>query len=256
MKRRTLILSAIMILAVLLSACAGAAAQAQAQTPNPGEGNPSIRTLSVSGNAKVQLSPDIAYIYIGVHTENANANEAVTSNNTQAQKVIDALKAQGIDARDIQTTNFSIYPSQQPETQPAPQSGPSVQGQKIVYVVDNTVYVTVRDLSKIGDILGAATDAGANSINGIQFDVVDKTAAMSEARKAAVGDARKTAEQLASAAGVTLGDIQSINFNTGGYPIPMFEGKGGGAMMAASSVPVSSGQMTLSVDVNIVYAIQ
>ncbi len=250
MKSRYLILSFVLILGVLLSGCAGgAAAQGQIQTPSPvtATETPSTRTIAVSGSANVQLTPDIAYVYIGVHTENANASDAVSSNNSQAQKVMDALKAQGIDAKDIQTTNFSIYPSQQ--------TGPNGENKGILYVVDNTVYVTVRNLAKIGDILGAATDAGANSINGIQFDVVDKTDALSEARKAAVADASKTAQQLASAAGVTLGDVQSITYNTNGTPIPMFAGKGA-AMIAAPSVPVSSGQLTLTVDVSIVYAIR
>jgi uncharacterized protein YggE len=83
--------------------------------------------------------------------------------------------------------------------------------------VDNTVFVTLRDLESLGDVLDAVIEAGANSINGIQFDVADRTEALSEARKAAVADARAQAEELAAAAGLELGAIQNISTYGGGY---------------------------------------
>jgi uncharacterized protein YggE len=123
-----------------------------------------------------------------------------------------------------------------------------------VYFVDNSVFVTLRDLTKIGDVLGAAIDAGANSISGISFDVEDKEAAISQARKDAVADAKQIAKELAEAAGVTLDQIQSISYS-GGYPTPVFEGKGGGSFTANAEVPISPGQLTLTADVYIVYEI-
>jgi len=246
MKNKTFIYSAFFILAILLSACGSQTVEA-AKTAQETE-QPPIRTINVTGSAKVQLTPDIVYISIGVHTENENASKALNSNNNQATKVIEAVKAQGVDPKDIQTTNFSIYPSQQ--------YGPNGEMLGLKYVVDNTVYVTLRDISKIGDLLGAATEAGANTISGILFDVADKSAAQSEARKNAVADARTTAEELAQAAGVTLGPIQSINFSSS-VPTPVYmEAKGGNTAMAAAPVPIESGTMTISVDVNIVFAIQ
>jgi uncharacterized protein YggE len=97
--------------------------------------------------------------------------------------------------------------------------------------------------------------AGANSINGINFDVVDKTQAISEARKLAIEDARATAQELAAAAGVTLGDLYSLNayMNTG--PVTTFDNKGGMAVEACP-VPVNAGQLMLSVDVNLSYEIK
>jgi uncharacterized protein YggE len=194
------------------------------------------RTISVTGNGKANVVPDIAYINIWVHTENADAAEAVGSNNTQSEKVANALRALGIKPEDIQTTNFSIYPMQQFDPQG------KVTG--INYVVDNTVFVTLRDISKLGDVIGEAVDAGANSINSIQFDVEDRSDALSEAREAAVADALAQAKELASIADVTLGEIQTIN-SYGGQPIPFFEarGLGGGAPVAASTVPISPGQL-------------
>ena len=237
MRTKVFALSLVLILALILSGCA--AKSAQPVTPP---------TINVSGSAQITLTPDIAYISVGVHTENADANQAVSGNNTQAQKVVDAIKAMGVDVKDIRTSNFSITPQQQFDDKG------KLTG--ITYVVDNTVYVTLHDLTKIGDTLTAAVAAGANNVYGIQFDVVDKTTALANARQTAVQDAHTQAEGLAQAAGVKLGSVQSINYYNS-YPV-MADGKGGGVAMsnvAAPSVPVTPGQLTFTVDVNIVYAL-
>ena len=229
----------VILLAVVLSACGTAYAQAT---------QPPTRTLNVTGSGRVFLTPDIAYISIGVQTEGKDAAEAVQDNNAQAQKVANVLKEMGVEAKDIQTTNFSIYPQQDYDDKGR------VTG--TTYIVDNSIYVTVRDLGQIGSLLDAVVSAGSISISGVQFDVEDKVSALSEARKAAVENARTQAEELAEAAGVTLGQVQSINVY-GGYPVPVFEGKGvGGGAELAAEVPVSPGQMVLSVEVNLVYEIR
>ena len=240
MKRnKTILISNLLALVVLSSACSSAAAPATQPMP---------RTLSVTGSAQAALTPDIAYINIGVHSENVDPKEAVASNNVSSQAVADALKALGVDGKDILTTNFSIYPQDE--------YGPDNQKIGSKFMVDNTVYVTLRDLTKIGDLLGAAVKAGANSINGIQFDVADKTPFLAEARKAAVENANLQAQDLAKAAGVELGPVQSLNYyNTYASPVPMdMKGVGGGG--AAAAVPVSPGQLSITVDVSVVYEIK
>jgi uncharacterized protein YggE len=257
MKSKFFYIGSMLLIAALLGACAGSAA-AQGQTPTAAATSSSAsdqsanpRTLTVSGTGIAYLTPDIAYINIGVHTENKDAAVAVSNNNTNSQKVIDALKKFGIADKDIQTTNFSIYPQQQFDNQ-GKATG------EINYVVDNTVYVTVRDLSKIGNLLDTVVQAGANSINSIQFDVTDRTKALSDARQAAISDAKAQAKEVASAAGVTLGVVQSIDVTGGSTPpVPVYQGKGGGAMVeAAASVPVNPGQLTVTINVNVVYQIQ
>lgn len=248
MRTKFLALSFILVLALVLSGCSAKDPQpAAAQVPQPGQAqNPP--TINVNGSAQVTLTPDIAYVSVGVHSESANADEAVSSNNSQAQKVVDAIKALGVDVKDIRTSNFSITPQQQFDDKG------KLTG--VTYVVDNTVYVTLHDLAKIGDILTAAVSAGANNIYGVSFDVIDKTTALANARKLAVQDAQTQASSLAEAAGVKLGDVQSINYYNS-YPV-MAEGKGGGVAMSAApmaSVPVTPGQLTFTVDVNIVYLI-
>ena len=244
MRNKTILLTSLMLITLLLTAC-GSTAMAQS---SPEEATPPLRTINVTGSGKTYLTPDIAYISIGVHSENKDATAAVASNNTQSQKVAEALKGFDIDPKDIQTTNFSIYPRQDYDNAGKPLG--------ITFVVDNTVYVTLRDIDQVGEVLDAAVQAGANSISGIQFDVADRTEALSLARQAAVADAQVQAKELADAAGVTLGPVQTIT-SYSSYPVPI-EAKSAGIMMdaAAASVPISPGQMILTVDVNVIYQIQ
>ena len=231
--------------ALLLSGCAGtASARELIQQTNPTEPN---RTLTVTGVGTVAVTPDIAYVTIGVHTEDKDAKTAVNTNSTLTTKVISAIKAQGIDPKDIQTTNFSITPQQQYDAQNKPLG--------ITYLVDNSVSVTVRDLEGVGALLDAAVQAGANSINSIQFDVADRAAAQAKAIEAAILDAETQAKVAASAtAGVTLGPVQSLLVvNGSAAPAPMYAAR---SMMDASAAPpISAGQMEITVSVNLVYSL-
>ncbi len=237
MKNKSVFIVAIVLLALVLSACGPVASPA------------TVRTISVSGSGTANLVPDIAYIYLGVHTEKFTASEAVAENNAQTQKMIQALTDFGIDARDIRTTNFSIWPMDKYD----PMTGTPT-GEK-VYTVDNTVYVTIRDLAKLGDLLDTVVAAGANTVNSIQFDVADKSAALKQARADAVKNAGVQAQELADAAGVKLGDIQNIGFYDS-QPYPVFDGKGGGAATEAAAVPIQPGQLTFTVTVNVTYELK
>ncbi len=242
MKRTTLLIAGLSILAMALAACAPTTIVA-----NPA---PVQRVLNVTGTGTVNLTPDTAYINIGVHTEMDTAADAVSANTNQTQQVITALTQAGVQAKDIRTSNFSIYPNAQYD----PQTNQKV---KTTYVVDNTVNVTVHQIDKLGDMLDATVKAGANSINSIQFDVADKTEAIKQARDAAVKDARTQASELADAAGVSLGDLQSVNFyDTIPTPAATVFGKGGGGGADMASVPIQSGQMTLTVNVTMTYLIK
>jgi len=240
MRNKIFLLSLLAFLSLVLSACGTAYAQEVISEP--------IRTINVTGTGEVILTPDIAYVSIGVRSEGEDAAKAVAENNAKSGAVVEALIDAGVDEKDIQTTNFNIYPQQQYDEQGNIQD--------TFYIVENSVRVTVRDLDNIGELLNAAVEAGANSIYGVQFDVEDDESARSDARQAAVDDAQKQAEELAEAAGVGLGRVQSIS-TFGGYPVPLYEGKGGaGPMPQAAEVPISPGQLMLMVDVNVVYEIR
>lgn len=238
MKTKSLIVFTVLALALLVSAC------------GPTAGSPTVRTLSVSGSGDAYLAPDIAYVYVGVHTEKQTAAEAVDENTAQTQTLIQAIKDFGVDAKDIRTTNFSIYPMDRFDPLTGQPSGEKT------YAVDNTVYVTVRDLEKLGDLLDTAVQAGANTVNSVQFDVAEKNEALKQARAQAVKDAESQAQSLAQAAGLSLGEIQSIGFSEAS-PYPVFGGKGGGGgAVAEAAVPIQPGQLTFTVSVNITYALK
>ncbi len=243
MKRSIVILAVMLPAAIILSACGPATIIANPLPPQ--------RTLIVNGTGTVTLTPDIAYINIGVHTESPTASEAASANNVQTQQVVAGLKNAGVDAKDIRTMNFSIYPNTQYDPQTNQKLGTT-------YVVDNTVFVTVRKLDSLGDLLDAAVKSGANNVNSIQFDVADKDPATKQARDEAVKDAKAQAQELATSAGVTLGTLQTVSF-TNNVPLPMMEsfGKGGGGGAApAIAVPINPGTMTLTVNVTMTYEIR
>ena len=240
MRTKYLAFSILAILALAVSAC-GPTTVNQAAPVTP-------RTLNVSGLGVVYLTPDIVYINIGVNTQRENAAEAVEVNKGQTNAVIAAIKESGVEEKDIRTTNFSIWSN--------PQYDPAGQITGTTYSVDNTVNVTVRDLENLGDLLDAAVNAGAINIYSIQFDVEDKAEATKEARTKAVEDAKLEAQELAETAGVSLVDIQTINYYESN-PTPYFEGKGGGGGAAMeSAVPIQPGQLAISVTVNVTYTIK
>lgn len=239
--RKNLFVAISLLLALGLAACSGVvAAPAAKEAPT--------RSLSASGTGIVYLTPDLAYINIGVQSRAEDVGVALRENNAQAQSISDTLTSMGVDQKDIQTSAFNVYPQ--------PQYGPNGEITQTDYVVDNVVVVTIRDLSKLGEMLDAVVKAGANNINSIQFDVTDKKTAMIEARKAAIEDAKNTAQQIAGAAAVELGEILSVSTYTAGSPTPVFEGKGFGGTYAAPEAPVSAGQLILTVNADITYSIR
>ncbi len=238
--KKFLLLSLISVVALVsLAACAG--------TPVTVSSAPTIRSLSASGVGEVYLVPDVAYINVGVRVDADEVSEALSANNIQANSISQALQELGVEARDIQTSNFNVYPMMD--------YGMDGQVSRKYFVVENTVYVTVRDLSKLGQLLDTVVRSGANNINGVSFDVVDKAEAEAQARDMAIEKAKAQAEAIAKATGVKLGDLQSVSVYSSGATMATYEAKGIGGMMP-STVPVSAGQLLIRVDANVVYEIK
>ncbi|MGA2110705.1 MAG: SIMPL domain-containing protein [Anaerolineales bacterium] len=247
MRRRATLLFGLGVLVLgLLAGCAsGTAPTTISPTPVP---TPATDIITVTGNGQVNVSPDIAVATLGVETRNVDVTQAVSDNNSASKAIEDAIRALGVQDKDIQTSNFTVY------SQDITGSNGESTGQ-VEYVVDNSVLVTIRDLSKLGQILGAALGAGANSVQGITFSLADQTQAMAQARVKAVADAQARAATLALAAGVKLGPPISISEVTVS-PTPVMAqamGLGGGG---SSPVPVSSGTLSVEVSVTMVFQIQ
>lgn len=254
---RKIYLIPLVLVMLIVSACAAPPAPLQSQpdvTNQPPASTPvqqvvqaqPLRTIGVVGSGQVTVAPDVAYVYIGVQSQSADVSEALSMNNEKAQTISATLQDLGIDPNDIQTSGFNVYPFQQ--------YSPTGEMTGTVFNVDNTVYVTVRDLQILGQLLDTVVRAGANSINGITFDVLDKSQAMSEARNLAIASARSQAEEMAAAAGVTLGELQTLNVSTGTPNMPLYEGRGA-AMDVAAEVPISAGQLVIKVEVHATYEI-
>jgi uncharacterized protein YggE len=227
----------------LLTACAAPA------VVTGGEPGQTRNTISVSGSGQAFGRPDLAIIQIGVQSNGPDLGQVLAENNQRADAILAALKALGIEDKDLQTSNFSIYPQRDYD----PTTGQPKD--TITYHVNNTVSVTVRDLSKLSRVLSEAVTAGANQIHGIAFSVADPAALEAEARAKAMADARARAEQLAKAAGVTLGSPISISesFN---YAPPTPLALDRVAAEAVTAIPVATGQLQVSIQVNVAYEIR
>lgn len=220
-----------------------AAVPAQAAT----DSKPDKKTINVTGQGVVYASPDIAYITLGVVTENKDAKVAQQDNAKAMDKVIAMIKSAGVKSEDIKTMNYSIYPKYDYNQT----SGVS---QIIGYQVTNSVQVTVRDLSKTGTILDLAADSGSNVSSGISFGLSDNEKFYNEALKKAVEAGKKRAQTMAGALGVTLKSPITVT-ESGGFTPPIMYG--GYDMVAkaegAPSTPVQSGTLEIRANVSIVY---
>lgn len=209
-----------------------------------------IPQISVVGSGLVYVTPDIAYINVGVRSQADTVAEALELNNAQAKAIKDTMVVQGIAENDIQTSSFNVYPQSDYD--------PMGTITRTYFAVENNVYVTVRKLESLGVVLDAVAKSGANNIYGITFDVQDKTTAQSTARTMAVEAARKQAQELAVAAGVELGDILSISsFSSYAQPYyGMGMGGGGGDAAYSQAVPIAAGQMQVNAEVTMVFRIK
>jgi uncharacterized protein YggE len=212
-------------------------------------------TITIEGHGEVMAAPDMAQINSGVTTQGATAREALDANSAAMSELIAALKASGIEARDIQTSGFTVNPNYV-YSEERDANGYTLPPKINGYQVANTVTVTVRALDTLGTILDKSVTIGANTVNGVTFSVADPSALYDDARKAAFADARTKAELYATAAGGTLEEINSISesqtFNSP-QPVAMYSMR---ADAAASSVPVEGGELAFAINVNVQWELE
>lgn len=215
-------------------------------------------SISVSGVGKISAAPDVAEIRVGVVTQGATARDALTANNEAMAALIAELKGRGVATKDVQTTNFSVNPRY---SQPAPRlpNQPPVEfvPRIVGYDVTNMVQITARDLAKLGVLLDAVVQAGANQMHGIQFRIDEPEKLLDQARKRAMADARRKAEILAGEAGVVAGPPLRIQ-EAGGLPPPQPMPMMARTMSfrADAAVPVAAGEQDLSVTVHVIYELK
>ncbi len=205
-----------------------------------------LGTVTASGTGTVAAPPDQAVMSFGVTRQNADAKVALDEASKVAEDITAAVKKAGVADEDIQTQSVSVFPL-------TTDSGgkPAITG----YQASLSVSTTVRDLSKLGDTITAATGAGADTVNGPSFTVDDDATFREEAIQKAVDDARRSAEAMAKAAGKQVGDVVRLSASdTYASPMPM----AGAEFRAAdaASVPIEPGTLDVSANVVVVFALR
>ena len=214
----------------------------QAQTPTQPQ-----PLISVTGEARISVPPDLVQIDAGVTSEGKTAHEASDANNAAMGKVLLALKGASIDEKDYQTSRLSL----QPEYSTAKSGSPAT---IVGYRASNRVTIRLHDVTKVANVIDTLVTAGANEIGGINFMVSQASKLLDDAREQAVADARRKAEIYAKAAGVTLG--APISISEEGAAQPLFRARMATPMAAGAPVTIAQGEETLSVTVGVVWAIK
>ena len=201
--------------------------------------------LSVSAEARVTRTPDIATLSTGVVTQATDANAALRQNTEQMTKVVAAIKAAGIAERDVQTTGISINP----QYRYVENQLPTITG----YQASNTLNVKIRDIAKLGKVLDTLVAVGANQVNGPSFEIDNPDEAYDEARVAAIKKAQSRAELYAKTLGLRVRRVVSINEGGGDAPPSPMPVMLRMQATEASDTPVSPGESALSTTINVVF---
>jgi len=208
-------------------------------------------TIAVTGSGKVTVTPDMATIQLGVAIQKPSAKAAREAAATAMTKIVAAIKALGIADKDIATAMVSLGPVYNYPNN----ASPVITG----YQLTNAVTVKVRDLAKLSDVLDNAVAAGATTVDGVSFDVTDRSAAESQARDAAVKDAKAKADTYAKGLGVAITGVASVTENvvTPVWYGNVYNSLAGGATdkAATPSTPVLPGSTDVTITVQVSFLI-
>jgi len=246
-------LLALLLSGTLLAGCTGSEVLAGGGQTALVTAEPVPATISVTGTGIATATPDIAYVTLGVESRDPDASEAVADSTTRMQAVMEVLEEYGIAANDIETVSYTMWLEQPPRPEPVPPSVAPVETEERYHVV-NQIRVALRDLDRVGDLLGDVLAAGANNVAGVQFAVEDTTALLEEARSKAIEDAESKAEQYAEGFGTIIKGVYSLTELSApgrAYAAAEVYGIGGGG----APVPVASGELSVSVSVQAAYEI-
>jgi hypothetical protein len=226
-------------IALLLLLAASAAAQEFANSP----AGPYVK---VHGEATVSVEPDRAQLDIGVISQAPTAQAAGAANATQSKTVIDQLRAL-LTTPGIRTVNFSVNPNYR---YPNDGGTPEILG----YTANNTVRVEIDDLARLQKVIDAATKAGANNVNRLNFTLRDEAKARAQALGQAAQQARAGAIALASSLNLKLGDVLSVEEGQPVIVSPVRQVElSGGKGSSTAITPVEPGSIDVHASVNLIF---
>lgn len=234
--------AAVAIVAVMSQGIAPQTAHAQTGTDT------TKSDIGVSGSGHVTVTPDTAIASIGVDITAPTLAEATKEAADKMTAVIAAIKAQGVDAKDIQTSSYNVYPI---TNSPKEGESPKITG----YHVSNIVTIKVRKIDDVGKVIDASLTAGANSVNSVFFTLDDPSQAQNDARTAAVKDAMAKAQTLATAAGVKVGKIISISDIQTNVPLFRTGAFESAPAAAGGAGPVETGSTDITANVEMHFEI-
>lgn len=211
--------------------------------------NKSDNVVTVSATSEVYAKSDLALTTFSVVTDAKTVGEAMQENTDKMNAVTAFVKNQGVEDKDLQTTNFNISPRYE---------WVEKTGQRILagYEVSQSLQIKIRDLTKVGDIIQGATGAGANEIGNLQFIIDNEDALREEARNKAIVEAKNKAKVLAENLGIRL--IKIVDFNENGvYPVPYYTSMAKEALGMGGAAPdIQIGENKISSTVTLTYQIK
>ncbi|HUI19507.1 MAG TPA: SIMPL domain-containing protein [Methylocella sp.] len=210
-----------------------------------------VPSITTTGIASADVTPDIVTISIGVDTERPNAADATRDNARAAQAVVGEIKAQGIDGRDIKTLSITLSPVYDEDSDSNGHVKRTLRG----YLAQNSLSVRIRDLAKAGALARQVMDQGANSLEGIEFDYSQKDAKYDALRGDAMHDALRKATSYVNGLGIKLGRVLEIATEPPA-PVPNAMSSrmvGGSREASAAAIPVEPGVQTLRAEVQVTW---
>lgn len=221
-----------------------------ATIPVAAQETPVARQIVVTGEGQVQAAPDMATLSIGVGHEAPTAAEAMAEVSGTVQQIFTRLTELGVAPRDVQTASLRIDPIWRDRNRSTPEEPPEIVG----FRAQNDVTVRLRDMARLGEVIGLLVEDGANRLSGVSFGAQSPDLHMTEARRLAVVDAQARAALYAKTAGVELGPvIEIVEPGNSGGPGPMFARAE--SMSVVGDVPVAGGELTFSAQVRMTFAI-
>lgn len=251
MKNKYIVLTIILVLVLALTGCAVAPAQSGQNSDKIvvelGENIATANKLTVSATGSVKVMPDVAYITVGVKTQNKDMKKAQSDNKEKMNQLFEDMKNQGLTEDDMRTTNYSAYPLYDYENGKNTITG---------YEVTNMVEITIKDIDKVGEYLDIAADSGANTAYPINFSLLNQNEHYNEALKDAVTKAKTKAETIAAAGEYQIiGTLEITEGSYGYYPdrkyMAMDEAEAEGA-----STPITAGELEVTANITVIFEIQ
>ena len=202
-----------------------------------------VPSITVDGEARREVAPDVAIVTLGVVTDRSTAGQASADNAAAAAAVVAVARAAGLGDADIRTTNLRLFAV----------SDARDSRKTRAFRASNQVALQVHDLRRLGELVGKFTAEGANAIDGIAFAVENPRPVLDELRADATRDAARRADIYAGAAGVKLGRILRITPDAAGNPVPLNRAYKMDVAAPAPAPPVEAGTETLEAHVQVTW---